>query len=68
MQALGQGKGGVTMYILIDRNTLELIATIGADKDIVKEPYELFDIGDKEPTFEEKDGKIVFSGLLIKED
>lgn len=54
------------MYILFDRNTLELIATIGAEKDIVKDPYELIDLKDKEPTFEEKDGKIVFNGLLIK--
>ena len=54
------------MYILIDRNTLEVIATIGAKEDIVKDPYELFDLGDKEPTFENKDGKLVFNGLLIK--
>ncbi len=54
------------MYILFDRNSLELIATIGYEKDIVKEPYELMDLGNKEPTFEDKDGKIVFNGLLIK--
>lgn len=54
------------MHILFDRNTLELIATIGAEKDIVKEPYVLLDLGDKEPTFENKDGKIVFNELLIK--
>lgn len=57
---------GDVMYILFDRNTLELIATIGAEKDIVKDPYELIDLKDKEPTFENKDGKIVFNGLLIK--
>ena len=54
------------MYILFDRNTLEVIATIGAKEDVVKDPYELLDLGDKEPTFEDKDGKIVFSGLMIK--
>lgn len=55
------------MYILFDRNTLEVIATIGAEKDIVKDPYELMDLGDnKEPTFENKDGKLIFNGLLIK--
>ena len=54
------------MYILFDRNTMELIATIGYEKDIVKEPYELMDLGDKEPTFEDKGGKLIFNGLLIK--
>lgn len=54
------------MHILFDRNTLEVIATIGAKEDIVKDPYELLDLGDKEPTFENKDGRIVFNGLLIK--
>ena len=53
------------MHILIDRNTLEVIATIGAKEDIVKDPYELFDLGDKEPTFENKDGKLIFNGLII---
>jgi len=54
------------MYILFDRNTLEVIATIGAETDIIKDPYELMDLGDKEPTFDDKDGKIIFNGLLIK--
>ncbi len=56
------------MYILFDANTRETIATIGAKggKDIVKNPYVLIDLGDKEPIFENKDGKIVFNGLLIK--
>ena len=54
------------MYILFDRNTLEVIATIGAKEDIVKEPYELMDLGNKEPTFLDKDGMIVFNGLMIK--
>lgn len=54
------------MYILFDRSTLEVIATIGAKEDIVKDPYELMDLGNKEPTFEDKDGKIIFSGLMIK--
>lgn len=54
------------MYILFDRNTLEVIATIGAKEDVVKEPYELINLGDKEPTFEQKDGKLIFNGLLIK--
>ena len=53
------------MYILFDRNTLEVIATIGAEEDIVKNPYTLIDLKDKEPTFMEKDGKIIFNGLLI---
>ena len=53
------------MHILFDRNTLEVIATIGAKEDVVKDPYELLDLGDKEPTFENKDGKIVFNGLKI---
>ena len=55
----------VAMHILFDRNTLEVIATIGAKEDIVKEPYELIDLGDKEPTFENKDGKLIFNGLKI---
>lgn len=55
------------MHILFNRNNLEVIATIGADKDIVKEPYELIDLGNKEPTFEHKDGKIIFNGLLTRE-
>lgn len=54
------------MYILFDANTREVIATIGAETDIVKEPYVLIDLKDKEPTFEEKDGKIVFNGLLAR--
>lgn len=56
------------MYILFDANTREVIATIGAKdgKDIVKNPYVLIDLGDKEPTFESKDGKIIFSGIMIK--
>lgn len=54
------------MQILFDADTKEVIATIGAETDIVKEPYVLLDLGDKEPTFENKDGKIVFNGLLIK--
>lgn len=55
------------MYILFDRNTLEVIATIGAEKDIVKNPYALIDLKDKEPAFKLRtDGKIIFSGLLIK--
>ena len=54
------------MYILFDRNTLEVIATIGAEKDIVKDPYALIDLKDKEPAFKAKGGKIIFSGLLIK--
>ena len=53
------------MYILFDRNTLEVIATIGAETDVVKEPYELIDLGDKDPTFDNKVGKIVLNGLKI---
>lgn len=60
------------MYILFDRNTLEVIATIGAkedigaETDIVKEPYELMDLGNKEPLYKFKDGKLTFDGLIVK--
>lgn len=60
------------MHILFDRNTLEVIATIGAredigaETDIVKDPYVLMDLGNKEPIYKFKDGKIVFNGLMIK--
>lgn len=54
------------MQILFDANTREVIATIGAETDIVKNPYVLLDLEDKEPTFEHKDGKIIFNGLLVR--
>lgn len=54
------------MQILFDADTKEVIATIGTGEDFVKNPYVLLDLGDKEPTFAWRDGKIVFVGVVKK--